>query len=278
MTAPASVQSMTAEEHLLLGELIEKQFGLSFPEDKRELLEFRLQSRLRALHLHRFMDYYLLLRYDREQELPVLAELITNNESYFLREVYQLEALLGPGLELLAAGQHLSRLRVVCAGCSSGEEPYSLSMLAQRLVPWLDLRITAFDLDGHRLETAGRAIYGPGALRALSEDDRERYFRAAGPERWELKISARRGVSLGRGNILDPAVFAPHGQHDAVFCRNVLIYFSDRALRQAIENFALALRPGGLLFLGHSESIIGRSAVFETVRLGSSIAYRKRAP
>lgn len=268
---------MTAEEHLLLSELIEFHFGLNFPLEKRDLLEMRLQSRLRQLHLHRFMDYYLLVRYDLERELPHLAELVTNNESYFLRELYQLEALFTDGLERLSGGRHLSRLKVLCAGCASGEEPYSVVLVGTKLAPWLDVELRGFDLDRHRLEIARRAIYGPTALRAVGEADRERFFRSVERDRFELKTPQRRGVELFEGNILDPKSFEPHGGFDAVFCRNVLIYFSERAFREAIENFARALRPGGLLFLGHSESIIGRSDQFETVRLARCIAYRRRA-
>lgn len=268
---------MTLEEHLLLSEVIEEHFGLSFPPEKRDLLELRLQVRMRALHLHRFMDYYLHLRYDLERELVELAEILTNNESYFLRERHQLEALLGDGLQHLAEGRFQSRLKVLCAGCAAGEEPYSLVIMGKKLAPWLDLEVRAFDLDGARLEAAQKAIYGPTALRAVEQEDRERWFREVAPERWELRPALRRGVELFRGNILEPECFRPRGGFDAVFCRNVLIYFSERAFREAIENFATALRPGGLLFLGHSESIIGRSERFETIRFGRCIAYRRRA-
>jgi chemotaxis protein methyltransferase CheR len=267
---------MTPEEHLLLSEVIEAHFGLSFPAEKRDLLELRLLVRMRALHLQRFMDYYLHLRYDLERELVELAEILTNNESYFLRERHQIEVLLGDGLEHLAEGRFRSRLKVLCAGCAAGEEPYSLVLLGKQLAPWLDLEVHAFDLDGARLEAAQKAVYGPTSLRALEAGDRERWFRLVEPERWELRPALRRGVALFRGNILEPSCFEPHGGFDAVFCRNVLIYFSERAFREAIENFALALRPGGLLFLGHSESIIGRSEQFETMRFGRCIAYRRR--
>jgi chemotaxis protein methyltransferase CheR len=276
MSGPSNPPSMTPEEHLLLSELIESHFGLSFPAEKRELLELRLQVRMRALHLQRFMDYYLHLRYDLDRELAQLAEIVTNNESYFLRERHQLEGLLGTGLERLAEGRHLSRLKILCAGCAAGEEPYSLVILGKQRVPWLELDITAFDLDGHRLEAARQAVYGPAALRAVGEEDRARYFRELEPDRWELRAPLRRGVRLFRGNILDPACFQPARSYDALFCRNVLIYFSERAFREAIESFAVALRPGGLLFLGHSESIIGKSSRFETLRLPNCIAYRRR--
>src|SRR5690606_29636075 len=120
------------------------------------------------------------------------------------------------------------------------------------------LDIRAFDLDNARLEAARHGVYGASALRAVAPEVRGTYFRELGSGRFELRAPLRQGVQLSHGNILDPGCFEPAGSFDALFCRNVLIYFSERAFRRAIANFARALRPGGLLFLGHSESIIGR--------------------
>jgi chemotaxis protein methyltransferase CheR len=273
--------TMTAEEHLLLNEVIERQFGLSFAVGKRELLESRLRPRLHALHLRRFIDYYLLLQYDLASELEQLARLVTNNETYFFRETYQFEGLFGDGLERLGRGRDGAPLRLLCAGCSSGEEPYTLNIYARRAAlgrPGLRWSIDAFDIDVDRLETARQAVYGSGSLRAADGGQRREYFTATGPERHELKRPFRDGVSFGCGNILDPPTFCKGPPYDVVFCRNVLIYFSEPAFHLAIANFAQALRPEGLLFLGHSESLIGRSERFETVRLERCIAYRRVGP
>jgi chemotaxis protein methyltransferase CheR len=277
---------MTAEEHLLLNEVIERQFGLSFSAAKREFLESRLRPRLQALHLRRFIDYYLLLQYDLDSELEHLARLVTNNETYFFREVYQFEGLFGEGAPA-ASGFPASpalavsggeALRLLCAGCSSGEEPYTLNLYARRAAGWLPgLRwtIDAFDIDVDRLRTAKQAIYGSGSLRSATPEQRQAYFAQYGEERWELKRQYRDNVTFAYGNILSPTTFRKPYPYDAVFCRNVLIYFSEAAFHRAIANFAEVLRPGGLLFLGHSESLIGRSDRFETVRLDRCIAYRK---
>ena len=112
---------MTPEEHLLLNEVIERQFGLSFAPAKKEFLESRLRPRLQSLHLRRFIDYYLLLQVDVEPELEHLARLITNNETYFFREVYQFEGLFAEGLAELRQAGWSGELRMLCAGCSSGE-------------------------------------------------------------------------------------------------------------------------------------------------------------
>jgi len=268
--------AMTPEEHLLLNEVIERQFGLSFAPAKKEFLESRLRPRLMSLHLRRFIDYYLLLQVDVEPELEHLARLITNNETYFFREVYQFEGLFAEGLAELRQAGWSGELRMLCAGCSSGEEPYTLNIYARQagLVGgrWT---IDAFDIDVDRLKMAREAIYGLGSLRSTSEAQRAQYFSGFAADRWQLRRANREGVAFGYGNILDLDSFRKPQRYDAIFCRNVLIYFSEAAFQHAIANFAKALRQGGLLFLGHSESLIGKSDRFETVRLERCIAYRK---
>ena len=268
--------AMTPEEHLLLNEVIERQFGLSFAPAKKEFLESRLRPRLQSLHLRRFIDYYLLLQVDVEPELEHLARLITNNETYFFREVYQFEGLFAEGLAELRQAGWSGELRMLCAGCSSGEEPYTLNIYARQagLVGgrWA---IDAFDIDVDRLKMAREAIYGVGSLRSTTEAQRAQYFSGFAADRWQLRRANRDGVTFSYGNILDLASFRKPQAYDVIFCRNVLIYFSEGAFQQAIANFSRALRLGGLLFLGHSESLIGKSDRFETVRLERCIAYRK---
>jgi chemotaxis protein methyltransferase CheR len=270
---------MTEEELELFNEFMVRRFGIHFSENKREILEARLAPRLRALQLHRYMDYYILLQYHSggEEELRRLASLVTNNESYFFRETHQFEALFGGALDGLKAGAaHHRTLRLLCAGCSSGEEPYTLGIYAKerrfRLLDW-KVEIQAFDLDRDRIAMARGARYPSGSLRMLDEATRAKYFGNQGPDHWDLKPMYAQGVGFHEGNILEIGSYPRPFPYDAVFCRNVLIYFVDGSLRKAVENFAACLRPGGLLFLGHSESIIGLTSSFEPVRIGDGIAY-----
>jgi chemotaxis protein methyltransferase CheR len=273
--------AMTEEEHLLLNELISGRFGITFPEHKRDLLESRLRPRLQALHLHRYLDYYLQLVCDGEAEREYLAQLVTNNETFFFRETHQFEALLDSALDELKENAAVpGSLRLLSAGCSSGEEPYTLGIFARQSFVRLagtTVAIHAFDVDSSRVEMAKRAEYGRTSLRALGPEQIERYFTVVStdPERWSLKPAYRGDVQFSRGNILDLASFGHQGLYDAVFCRNVLIYFAEPGLHMAIAHFARVLRPGGILFLGASESIIGLSDRFETIRLRDTIAYRK---
>jgi len=270
---------LTDEEFLLLSELIADQLGISFPEHKRELLATRLRPRLQALRLRRYYDYYLQLAGDLDGERKRLAELVTNHETYFFRELEQIDALFDLALvDLRAAAATPGMVRLLSAGCASGEEAYTLGLCARRRFAALagsTLTIDAFDVDATRVDMARQALYGPGAFRATPAEVRARYFTPRGGDRWELKPAYRTGLRFYQGNIVALDTFAPAVPYDAVFCRNVLIYFSEPALHRAADHFAAVLRPGGLLLLGACESLIGLSSRFETVRLGSSIVYRR---
>lgn len=273
---------LTQEVYLLLNELIADRYGIEFPEHRKEILEARLRPRVETLRLPGFWDYYLHVQADNNGERQRLAELVTNNETFFFRETRQLECFLTEAApRLKPAG---GTLRVLCAGCSSGEEPYTLRILSRQGAAGqgapgsVPLAIDAFDIDAGRIATARRAEYGHNSLRQLSPEQLETYFQKTGGERWTLRPEHRTDIRFAWGNLVEPSTFAGGGLYDAVFCRNVLIYFSAAALLRAVASFADVLRPGGLLFLGASESIIGLSDRFETVRLPATIAYRKASP
>ncbi|MFQ5525780.1 MAG: CheR family methyltransferase [Thermoanaerobaculia bacterium] len=278
MNLLSEVRAMTDEEHRLLNEFVSNLYGIAFPNERRQLLESRLKPRLQALEMNRFMDYYLRLQYSFDDEVTEFTQLITNNESYFFRETRQFDALLEEAWPQLTEDVTGRPVRVLCAGCSSGEEPYTLrifSELQAHPTPRRKLEIDGFDIDAERLETAKMAVYGQNSLRATGESQIRRFFTRTGSERYSLNDPMRRGVRFSMGNILDVSAYPRAGSYDVLFCRNVLIYFSERALHRAIENFARAVRPGGYLFLGHAESIIGLSESFETVRFERCIAYRR---
>lgn len=277
-----SAPSLRHEEYALINEFLAERFGLTFPEHKREILESRVRPRLAALGLKSYMDYYVLLQYNPNGggELAQLARVVTNNESYFFRETHQFEALFQHGIEELKEDTALpGSLRFLCAGCSSGEEPYTLNIFSRenQYRMWgQSVAIDAFDLDDHRIAMAERAEYSQGSLRAVTEEQVSRYFTPGpSPGTRSLKSAFKLGVAFKVANILRPETYHQPIAYDALFCRNVLIYFSEPTLRKAIESFASCLRRGGLLFLGHSESIIGMTPLFEPVRLGDCIAYRR---
>lgn len=272
---------MTQEEYELINEFVTKHFGITFPEHKKVILESRLRPRLQALRLRTYMDYYLRLQFDPKAELSMLAVQLTNNESYFFRETKQFDSLFGSVFDELKASALLpGPLRFLCAGCSSGEEPYTLriySLEHQRKSGGELPQISAVDLDPQRLAMAQVAEYGMRSMRAINEAQIARYFTRVSTERFLLNPEYRQGIDFALANILDLTTFRKAIAYDVIFCRNVLIYFSDEAFHKTITNFARCLRPGGLLFLGHSETIIGQSHHFEPVRLDSCLAYRRLA-
>lgn len=274
-----SETSIGEETFCLFNELLDRSFGLSFPESRKTILEARLRPRMRELHLTSFMDYYCAVQADCGEELMRLATLATNNETFFFRERYQFENLFSEGLKALEDGLAVpGQLRILCAGCSSGEEPLTLSFYAaaeQTLFSAMEPRIDAFDIDRTRIASARRGVFRQRSLREMTVDQTHQYLIPDGHGDWRVKPQYLRMTHFRQANIIDLHSFMDTSPYDVVFCRNVLIYFSEAALRIAIENFAAVLRPGGILFLGPSESIIGMSPHFSTIRLGDCIAYRR---
>ncbi|MEW6364619.1 MAG: protein-glutamate O-methyltransferase CheR [Acidobacteriota bacterium] len=266
------------EEMEMLNEFVSGCTGLYFPEHKIEILQSRLLPRLQALGLRRFGEYYAYLQANIDGELGVLTQLITNNETYFFRETHQFTAFFESLDKLKTGAMERGALRLLCAGCSSGEEAYTLNIFAkenQYRYRGVDLTIDAFDIDSTRLEIAQGAEYGQYSLRGLDEATIARYFRKGENGRYALREPYRTGVKFSRGNLLDLSTFQKYVPYDAIFCRNVIIYFSEPAIHKSVHNLAVCIRMGGLLFLGHSESIIGLSPCFEAVRVSDCIAYKR---
>jgi len=273
---------MTMEELTLLNELISSYCGLYFPPHKKEILAARVWPLVRRLNLQLYRDYYLHLQFGTNgtrTELANLVAALTNNETYFFRETEQLESLFADGLSNVVSRLDRSQsIRLLCAGCSSGEEAYTLSIFAkenQHRHLGHDLVIDAFDIDNERIRVAKQAEYSERSLRVTSPEQRHRFFLPLDDGRYRLRPLYRQGVYFSYGNLLDTSRFAVPAIYDVVICRNVLIYFSEEALLKAIKHFAYCLKKDGLLFLGHSESVIGRTTLFESLKIGRSIAYRK---
>jgi chemotaxis protein methyltransferase CheR len=267
------------DELALINDYLSGHLGIVFPEHKRDILEAKLVPRLRALRLQSFLDYYVLLQYDpgSTAEWPELIRAVTNNESYFFRETHQFEALFTHALDELKAHASVSRIiRFLSAGCSSGEEPYTLNIHAREnafRTAGYEVLVDAFDVNEGRVDAARRAEYPRMAMRGVDEEQTSRYF-VANNGSFFLKPMYRTNVRFRVANLLDETAYNGGG-YDAIFCRNVLIYFNEETIRAAVARFAAAIRPGGFLFLGHSESIIGMSPAFEPVRLGNCIIYRR---
>jgi len=273
---------LSEEEFRLLRDFVHEQFGLYFDASQRESLRSRLAPRLALLGLISFEDYYRHLRFapERATEQQRMVSHLTNNETYFFREQPQLEVFANhvlPSLKESRTQREERVLRLVSAGCSTGEEALTLAMIlfdsGQFFWGW-DVRVTGLDVDEAALEKASRGIYHQNSLRALTKPQLDRHFAPDGTG-VRVKDSVRKLVSFRPGNLLDPASYEGLAPLDAVFCRNVLIYFSDLAIQRAVRLFHEVLAPGGYLFLGHAESLARVTSAFTPISFQGAIVYQK---
>jgi chemotaxis protein methyltransferase CheR len=271
---------LCAETFRLLRDLVHGHCGILVREEMKYVMERRLWPRLEALGLADFDGYYRHLRYDpnRRAELESAVEALTTNETYFFREPQQLRAFSRELLPLLhQRNGRERRLRIWSAGCSSGEEPYTVAMLIEAsglFVGW-DVEVYGTDISRRVLALARRAEYGTSALRATLPEHVERFFEPVGNQRVRVREEIRAQVSFGQLNLVDPSSAQLVAPMDLVFCRNVMIYFDPPIRRRVVRLFYEKLRPGGFLLLGHAESLISLSSEFELVHLQDDLVYRR---
>ena len=272
---------MTAEDEWQpLLDLVSREFGLVFQDSRRRHLEGRLTQRLRALGLESFGAYtrYLARHPERGAELRELARILPNSETYFFREAHHFDLLVEHVVPQWSMSSRPEPLRVLSAGCSSGDEAYSIAIALQRAglaragLAW---RIDACDLNPESIAQAQAGLYEAGSLRACDEPARAAHFSVEG-ERFRLRLECRQGTSFFEANLALADLALPGAPYHVIFCRNVLIYFSEEAFHRALSHFHRALGEDGYLFLGHAESLIGRRSDFQPVRLRDSLVYRKQ--
>ncbi len=269
---------MSDGEFRMLGELLRTYCGLHFGEESRYVLEKRLLRRIEALELGSFSAYHYLLRHDDRELSQTVDELVTN-ETYFFRERNQLRALFEEILPELRDRHPGAPLALWSAGCSSGEEPYSIVMLAMEagLEPGRDIRVYASDISRSMLHRARRGLYREASFRQTEDALRDKYFLQKDGI-WRISDDVKKHVDFIHLNLVDRSKIALLGAMDVTLCRNVIIYFGIDTKRRVIETFADKLRPGGYLLLGHSESLINLSSAFELRHLKHDLVYRKPAP
>lgn len=270
---------MTDDETRLLVEAIQEHCGVTLSINSGFFLERRLSPRLEALGLSSYLDYYQYLRYDPAgpREMEELIERITTHETYFFREQYQLEAFSEEILPKLAE-QHerQRRIQVWSAGCSTGEEVYTIAMLLLEsgLFKGWNIRVMGSDISRKVLATARAAVYGENSFRTTSALLRRKYF-VESNGRWTVRDDVRSMCSFGQLNLVSTERFRVLGPQDVIFCRNVLMYLSQEARHRVVEAFYDRLTPGGFLLLGHSESLLNVTTRFDLAHLQKDLVYRK---
>jgi len=273
------------DEFRQLRDFIYAQCGIFIGENRKYLIENRLATRIKELNLTSYSDYYHYLRFDanRRAELSRLFEAVTTNETSFYRNPPQLQVfqddVLKNTLENLRK-LNQKKLRIWSAGCSTGEEPYTIAiilheLLKQEVFAW-DIKITANDLSEAVLASARRGIYSEYALRTTPKEIIAKYFTKE-DNLYKLDAKLKHLVSFGQINLNDKLQLTRVERSHIVFCRNVIIYFDDDMKRRVISAFYDNLLPNGALLIGHSESLHNISRAFKPEHHKGTIVYRKTA-
>lgn len=269
---PPVLQDSTFKQ---LRDFIYEKCGIFIPDTKKYLIETRLAKRIQERNLKGFEDYLYLLSYGNDpNELTSLFDAVTTNETYFFREVQQLDLFIDVLTPKVIEQKGAKNIRVWSAACSTGEEPYNLAMLLAEKKPEVRGEIVGSDLSENVLNSAKKGIYGSYAVRNVPAPYLTRYFKASG-QTYELIPAIKNIVRFMNINLLDDKKVKTNSNMDIVFCRNVLIYFDDKAKQKAVSNLYDSLRPGGFLIVGSSESLHSVTRAFKPLILNKVVVYQK---
>ena len=260
-------------EFKFLTQFVYEKTGIVLGENKRPMLNSRLSRRLRALNISTYKEYCEYIQADHgEDEIPHMVNAVTTNLTKFFREKHHFDYLSDEYLpKILANKKGRPRVRIWSAGCSSGEEPYSIAMTLRKAIPSIDAtntKILATDLDTNMVNHGSNGLYKfgrtveEGITKAQLVDftdtvmqDDERHI--------QMKNNVRRLITFKQLNLLDE--WPMRGPFDAVFCRNVVIYFDKDTQRVLFKKMARLMEPGSILFIGHSENLHGVSDDFKLI-------------
>lgn len=271
------------DEFVQLRDFIYEKTGIFVDIKRKYLFESRFSKRLNELGLPSFADYIKFLKFDsrKSQELGKLFEMVTTNETSFCRDMKQLDAFQTNVLKEKIEEQRKAgklELNIWSAGCSSGEEPYTLSILLHEalrmeLAKWR-IRITAVDLSQAMIEKAKKGVYQDYAFKTTPAAIKSRYFSKA-PDGWKVKPTVAKLVHFQQMNLNDKIALKRVARSHIVFCRNVIIYFDQDMKQRVVSSFYDNLLPGGYLMLGHSETLHKISKTFKPIYHPGTIAYKK---
>ena len=268
---------LTPEEYQRLADFIYRDTGLRYPEEKRYFLDRRVEKRMKDLGMLSFNQYLNYLKGSPAGgELQALINAITVNETYFFRDYGQLKCFAEEVLPLILKELSPAAVKVWSAGCSTGEEPYTLAIILREMLggTGTGFEVHATDIDTGALAAAQAGVYGERSVKDVPHAYLNRYFdRTAGG--YAVRPEIKKHVKFYRLNLSSPGEMAAMSGFHAIFCRNVLIYFDDRSRRVAAESFYRALVPGGYIFLGHSEFMGRISSLFAVRRFKWGIVYQK---
>lgn len=265
---------MTNDDFNRLSDFIFKQSGIKMPPVKKIMLQSRLQKRLKELNITSFNEYadYVFSKEGQRNEIIHMLDVVSTNKTDFFREPVHFDYLTNDILQNFINKNPVNKnLKVWSAGCSSGEEPYTIAIVLNEFkqkVPGFNFSITGTDISSQILQKAASAIYKEDRIINIPLELKRKYFlRSKDREQKTVRVTKelRNYTKYSRLNFMDTSYNLPE-MFDVIFCRNVLIYFNRETQEQVINKLCLKLKSGGYLFIGHSESILGMNLPLEQIK------------
>jgi len=267
------ILTMDTESFERLSTFVTREYGIKLPLAKKSMLESRLNKKVRELGLTSYKAFldFIFSEQGKQGELFHVIDLITTNKTDFFREAAHFHFLLKEFLTQYKTEYGRNKLKIWSAGCSSGEEPYTILMTMEEYRkhhPDVTYSLLASDVSLRVIQTAFQGIYEIEKIDPVPVDLKRKYFMRskANPSLVRVKPEFRRKLQFKRINFMDNNYGMIKADLDIIFCRNVLIYFDKATQERVISKFCSHLKPGGLLFLGHSESIIGMNLPLKQIR------------
>jgi chemotaxis protein methyltransferase CheR len=263
----------------LFRDIIYKHSGVVLDDNSKIFIENRLQNSVRRKNFDNFRNYYYFLKYDRkkDEELSNVIDLLTIHETYFFRENKQLKTFSEEVLpEIIKHKSGEKKLRIWCVGCSTGEEPYTISIIInekKEFKSW-NVEIIGTDVSHRVLQSARRGLYQPTAFRSIDPQYVSMYFRKES-DGYRIVDYIKNNVIYLHINVMDDNRMALINPVDIIFCRNMIIYFDLDGKRKVIDTFYRKLKVDGYLLLGHSESLINISTAFALRHFKHDMLYQK---
>lgn len=265
------------DEFVELKDIIYKHSAIALADTKKYLVENRLSKRLHELNFKTFKDYIYYLKYgnDKAKELEIMTNLVTINETYFLREKNQMDNMVNIVLpKMIQSGK--KNIRIWSAACSTGEEPYSIAILLNEAGMYnkTNIEICATDINTEVVEFAKKGVYRTISFRGAHEHIQKKYFTQK-ENYYTISDEIKKRVRFNTGNLISPTIGIHMGKFDIIFCRNVLIYFDKETKMKVVDMFYRNLNVPGYLYLGHSESLARLSEEFKVVNFGTGLMHIK---
>jgi chemotaxis protein methyltransferase CheR len=272
-TNTSSFLKMDNESFERLSTYVTREYGIKLPLAKKSMLESRLNKKVKALGLNTYKEFldFIFSEEGKHGELYNVIDLITTNKTDFFREAGHFHFLVNEHLTQIKPEPGRNNLKIWSAGCSTGEEPYTMIMAMEEFIkksPNTTYSILATDVSTRVIQTAYQGIYDIEKIDPVPLELKRTYFlrSKSNPRLVRVRPEFRKKLQFKRINFMDSNFGLNKADYDIIFCRNVLIYFDKATQEKVILKFCSHLKPGGLLFLGHSESIIGMTLPLRQIR------------